>query len=77
MTCCKVILNKFLLFYMLSPEFDRYANSTENAKGMAYPAINDEKFYRALIPIPPLEEQQRIVEKLDALLPVCADLKVE
>ncbi len=75
MTCCKGILNKFLLFYMLSPEFDRYANSTENAKGMAYPAINDDKFYRALIPIPPIEEQQRIAERLEVLLPLCEDLK--
>ncbi len=68
-------LNKFLLLYMLSPEFDRYANSTENAKGMAYPAINDDKFYRALIPIPPIEEQRRIVERLEALLPLCEELK--
>ena len=75
MTCCKGILNKFLLLYMLSPEFDRYANSTENAKGMAYPAINDDKFYRALIPIPPIEEQRRIVERLEALLPLCEELK--
>lgn len=76
MTCCKGILNKFLLLYMLSPEFDRYTNSTENAKGMAYPAINDDKFYRALIPLPPIEEQHRIVERVDVLFLLCEDLNV-
>ncbi len=30
-----------------------------------------------LVPLPPIEEQQRIVERLDALLPLCEDLKEE
>lgn len=30
---------------------------------------------KMVIPIPPLEEQQRIVERLEALLPLCEDLK--
>ncbi len=44
---------------------------------MAYPAINDDKFYKALITIPPIEEQNRIVERLDALLPLCEEVKSE
>lgn len=32
---------------------------------------------RMVIPIPPIEEQQRIVEKLEALLPLCEELKEE
>lgn len=74
MTCYIGIVNKFLLYYMLSPEFDKYANSKENSKGVVYPAINDEKLYRALVPVPPIEEQQRIVEKLEHLLPLCETL---
>lgn len=54
------IKNTFLFYYMLSPIFDQYANSSENSKGVAYPAINDEKLYKALIPIPPQNEQQNI-----------------
>ncbi len=30
---------------------------------------------KMVIPIPPIEEQQRIVERLEALLPLCEDLK--
>lgn len=69
MTCIKV-LPEYLLKYLLSPVFDAYANDHENSKGVAYPAINDNKLYKALIPLPPIEEQQRIVEKLNSILPI-------
>ena len=74
MTCHTGIYNKFLLYYLLSPDFDKYANSMDNSKGMAYPAINDEKLYKALVPIPPYEEQYRIVDKLEQILPLCSEL---
>ena len=69
MTCIK-ILPEFLLKYLLSPDFDAYANDHENSKGVTYPAINDDRLYKALIPLPPMEEQQRIVEKLNQILPL-------
>ena len=59
------IKNTFLFYYMLSSIFDQYANSSENSKGVAYPAINDEKLYKALIPIPPQNEQQNICKLID------------
>ena len=68
------IYNKFLFLYLLSPTFDAYANSTENAKGVAYPAINDARLYNGVIPLPPLEEQHRIVARVATLLEACEKL---
>ena len=45
---------------VLPPFFDSYANSTDISKGIAYPAINDEKLYNAFIPLPPLAEQKNM-----------------
>ena len=62
MVCPEGLFNKYVLAYLLSPWFDSYANANENAKGVAYPAINDTRLYGALVPLPPLVEQHRIVE---------------
>ena len=64
LSCKNGMVNRYLFYYLLSPTFDLYANSNENAKGVAYPAINDEKLYNALIAIPPYNEQMRISEQV-------------
>lgn len=37
--------------------------------------VSINKIKQVIIPLPPIEEQQRIVEKLESLLPLCDDLK--
>ena len=69
LTCHTGFYNEFLFYYLMSPDFDAYANDTDNAKGVAYPAINDNKLYQALIPVPPAAEQKRIVEKIKEVFP--------
>ena len=72
LTCHANLLNKYLFYYLMSPDFDAYANNTDNAKGVAYPAINDDRLYEALIPIPPVAEQHRIVSAIDSVnIPLC------
>ena len=69
LSCHTGYYNEFLFYYLMSPDFDAYANDIDNAKGVAYPAINDKKLYQALIPVPPELEQKRIVEKFKEVLP--------
>ena len=68
------VFNKFLFLYLMSSHFDRYANDSDNAKGMAYPAICDKKLYEAIIPLPPLAEQKRIVAKIDEVMKLAEPL---
>ena len=68
--CCADYSNAFLFYYMMSPDFDNYANDSDNSKCVAYPAINDERLSNALIPVPPVMEQYRILNQLSKVLPI-------
>lgn len=70
MHCLNGLNNKYLYYYLLSPKFMAFVNSSDNSKGVAYPAISEGKFFNGLISFPPIEEQQRIVDKLDEMLPL-------
>ena len=62
-----IISNSKFIFYILSsPYFKKYL--TDNAGGTATPIINRSIWDSILIPLPPLDEQKRIVEKIEELL---------
>jgi len=47
----------------------QYKTIQSNPKGTGIPHVNPDIFWSLKIPLPPLNEQKRIVEKLDAILP--------
>ncbi|MBK1640425.1 hypothetical protein CKO12_00710 [Chromatium okenii] len=69
------ISNRYLFYWLRSAPFTTYVQ--ENMKGMAYPAINDDKFYNGLIALPPAEEQKRIVAKVDQLMTLLDQLETQ
>ena len=62
------IYNEFINQYLKSPFVDSYINSV--TYGMKMPRVGTDTMLNLPIPLPPIEEQQRIVEKLNSILPI-------
>ncbi|MFH8119679.1 MAG: restriction endonuclease subunit S [Candidatus Aenigmatarchaeota archaeon] len=60
-----IILPKFFFYYSFTTFYRNFI--AETFKIVAQPNINAKQFSRLLIPVPPLEEQKRIVAKLDEI----------
>lgn len=61
------ILSKYLLYFMVSPWTDHTINSL--TYGMDMPRLGTKDAVNLIVPLPPLSEQKRIVEKIEEILP--------
>ena len=50
------------------------AQIKSNSSGTTVATLTIERMNEYIIPLPPIEEQQRIVNKLEELLPLCKKL---
>ena len=64
---------KFIFYYLLSSYF--FEQLQDKATGTATPIVNKTSWESILIPLPPLQEQKRIVDKLEEILPLVEKYK--
>lgn len=63
----------FLIYSILAPDFQKQCKEHTRGVGNKNWVIKD--IANTLMPLPPLAEQNRIVQKLDEILPLCEKLK--
>lgn len=70
------ILNPKYVLYFISSKFHKeMCKPNIHKSGQAFYNLNKSGLIEQPIPIPPIEEQQRIVDKLEQLLPLCNDIE--
>lgn len=66
---------RYIDYVLKSPMTRNYYMASASGTSESMPKINQKTVSFTLVPLPPLAEQKRIVEKLEQLLPVCERLK--
>lgn len=69
----KLISYRFIRQYLMTSQVIKHLTSKQRGIGAKHVNVSD--VCALLIPLPPLAEQQRIVAKLEQLLPLCEHLK--
>ena len=69
----KLIFSEYIYLLCISPYFQN--EIIKNASATTLPIINKSKFEKLFLPLPPLSEQRRIVEKIEELLALVDDLE--
>ena len=62
------LFNQEFFYYLLSSEF-AYNQFADKVAGAVVQNLNSDKVANSIFPLPPLAEQQRIVEKIEELIP--------
>ena len=62
------IFSKYLSYYFQSAYYNTFCQSIANKSGQAFWNLSRQKLMELVLPIPPLAEQHRIVEKLEQVL---------
>jgi len=65
--------NRYLLFTLRSPFF--YKEMRAGMTGVAITRVTLKKLHDAIVPLPPLPEQHRIVARIDQLMALCDTLE--
>ena len=68
----KLTNEKYIMYFLrlYREKLEEYANGSTNQKFFNIKQIED-----LMIPLPPIEEQQRIVDMIEQLLPLCSDIE--
>ena len=62
------IFSKLFCYFFSSPFYKERCNEIANKSGQAFYNLNRTKLQESAFPLPPLDEQKRIVEKVDELM---------
>ena len=69
----ETVVPALFMYFILSPQFQQQL--LDNCTGATAKGIKADKLKHLLIPLPPFEEQKRIVTRIEKLLAVCDGLK--